>query len=91
MDDSKVLLLFYGNVRDCFGRVLHLAIMKGNRNMKSSTKSIKCTKYTKYQQSTKRSILIGQFRHALYLAESPKETVVEFEIGDVGFCFDFSK
>ena len=35
-----------------------------------------------------RSDLIQQLRHALYLAESPDEEVVEFEIGDTEFCFE---
>lgn len=34
--------------------------------------------------------LIEQLRHALYLAESPNEEVVEFELNDTGFCFDFT-
>ena len=41
-------------------------------------------------QPTERGELISQLRHALYLAESPNEDVVEFEIGDTDFSFDYS-
>lgn len=37
----------------------------------------------------KRPELITQLRHALALATSPRVDVVEFEIGDTGFCFEF--
>ena len=36
-----------------------------------------------------REELIGQLRHALHLAESPNEEVVEFEIGNTDLCFEF--
>ena len=38
---------------------------------------------------TTRQELIGQLRHALNMAESSANSVVEFEIGEVGFSFDF--
>ena len=34
----------------------------------------------------KRSELIQQLRHALYLAESPKEESIEFDIAETTFC-----
>jgi hypothetical protein len=37
-----------------------------------------------------RQDLIEQLRHALYLAQTPSEECVEFEIADTGFSFDFS-
>ena len=33
--------------------------------------------------------LLTQLRHAVHLLESPRESVVEFEVGSVGFCFEF--
>jgi hypothetical protein len=41
-------------------------------------------------QPTERGELISQLRHALYLAESPVEDVVEFELGDTDFSFNYS-
>lgn len=38
-----------------------------------------------------RGELIGQLRHALTLAESPAEEMVEFEICDTGFSLDFTE
>lgn len=38
-----------------------------------------------------RGELISQLRTALALAESPQNEVVEFEIGDTGFSFEFEK
>jgi hypothetical protein len=38
-----------------------------------------------------RSELITQLRFALRLATSPAEEVVEFELGDTDFCFEFDK
>lgn len=37
----------------------------------------------------KRAELIRQLRHALNLAENPKEEVVEFDIDETSFCFEF--
>ena len=36
----------------------------------------------------KREKLISQLRTALHIAESPKEEVAEFDIGDTSFCFE---
>lgn len=38
-----------------------------------------------------REELIVQLRQALHLATSPSEEVVEFEIADVEFCFEFEE
>jgi hypothetical protein len=37
-----------------------------------------------------RSELIQQLRHALYLAESPGEDVIEFDIADTTFEFELT-
>lgn len=37
----------------------------------------------------KRSELITQLRHALYLATKPSEDPVEFEVAETGFCFEY--
>ncbi len=39
----------------------------------------------------KRSELIGQLRTALYLAESPQEKVIEFEILETTFNLEFDE
>ena len=41
-------------------------------------------------QPTERGELISQLRHALYLAESPVEDVVEFELGGTDFSFNYT-
>ena len=37
---------------------------------------------------TLRGQLIQQMREALYQLESPETEVAEFEIADIGFCFE---
>jgi len=37
-----------------------------------------------------RAKLIEQLRHATYLAESPAHEVVEFELGNTDFSFDYT-
>ncbi len=39
----------------------------------------------------KRTDLIKELRQALHLAESPNEEVLEFDIGDTCFCFEFQE
>ena len=41
--------------------------------------------------SVTRSELIQQLREALYQAESPKYDVLEFEIGETSFCFEYDE
>ncbi len=36
-----------------------------------------------------RSDLIQQLREALHIAEAPENEVVEFDLGDTSFCFEF--
>ena len=38
-----------------------------------------------------RASLIGQLRHALALAESPRETVIEFDILETTFELEFDE
>ncbi len=48
-------------------------------------------KKKKYEIDLKRAGLIRQLRHALYLAESPKENVIEFDIFETTFEVEFDE
>lgn len=37
-----------------------------------------------------REAIISQLRYALYLAESPKNKLIEFDICDTTFCIEFN-